>query len=225
VRSLARDRHRLACVEGLRFSRHVFVGGLGTEGFTIGPVDPRRQMALCIWDGEQALDRFLQGSPIGRSWRRSTDEYCELRMDPLRSHGSYRGQQPLADMPPSRRSDGPAALWTFANIPPRGLLPFWSSIRHATRELMRSPGLIAGTAGPERMYSGAMTFTIWDCADHALAFAYRREPHKDIVRRVRDEALLTDSMFIRLRPYHVVGRWPARSRFAARFESFARALD
>jgi hypothetical protein len=61
VRSLARDRHRLSGVEGLRFSRHVFVGSLDTEGFTIGPVDLRRQMALCIWDGEHALDRFLQG--------------------------------------------------------------------------------------------------------------------------------------------------------------------
>jgi hypothetical protein len=70
-----------------------------------------------------------------------------------------------------------------------------------------------------------MTFTIWERLDPALAFAYREHPHRQIVREVRARELLIDSMFIRLRPYAATGSWPGRSRFAPRFERFARLLE
>jgi hypothetical protein len=224
-RSLRTDRQRLRAVDGLRFGTFVFVGGTRSEGFTIGVVEPRRHLAVCIWEDEAALERFRDRSPIARAWRERTDEYCEVRMTPFASHGTYRGRQPLAGLDAQAPADGPVAHWTFANIPPRGLYYFWSSIRHAARKLLDSPGLIAGTAGPEHLYSGAMTFTIWESLDDSIRFAYRKRPHKRIVKDVRDRALLTDSMFIRLRPYAVEGHWPAQSRFAGRFESFSRSLD
>jgi hypothetical protein len=224
IRSLLVDRSRLNRVDGLRFSRHVFVGGLRSEGFNIGLVDPRRQMAMCLWEDEAALERFLRESAIGSTWREATDEYCEIRMTPLRSHGSYRGLQPLAGLAGTRPDDGPVAVWTFANIPPRGLWFFWSGIRGAAAKLLASPGLIAGTAGPEHLYRGAMTFTIWDHVENATGFAYRHEPHRQIVQDVREHGLLVDSMFIRLRPYEASGTWPGHSRFAAAFGRFAEGL-
>jgi hypothetical protein len=225
ARSLFVDRHGLASTTGLLFHRLVFVGSLRTEGFTFGLVDPRRQMAMCLWDDETSLERFLHDTPTGRAWREQTDEYCEVRMTPFRSHGTYRGLEPLAGLAPEPPGDGPAALWTFANIPPRGLGFFWSEIRGAAARLLTAPGLIAGTAGPEHLYRGAMTFTIWERLDSALGFAYRQEPHRRIVKDVRADRRLIDSMFIRLRPYAATGSWPARSRFASRFERFARALE
>jgi hypothetical protein len=224
-RSLFVDRRRLAAVDGLRLATLVFVGGTRTEGFTIGIVEPRRHLAMCVWEDEAALDRFRERSPIARAWREQTDQYCEVRMTPFRSHGTYRGREPLAGLHAEAPGDGPVAQWTFANIPLRSLYYFWSNIRHATRELLSSPGLIAGTAGPEHLYTGAMTFTIWESFEGAQGFAYRRRPHKRIVKDARDRALLTDSMFLRLRPYAVEGHWPARSRFAGRFETFSRSLD
>jgi hypothetical protein len=223
-RSLFADRRRLADVQGLRFGRLVFVGGTRSEGFTIGVVEPRRQMALCLWESEHALERFRERSPIGRAWSAASDEYCEVRMKPFRTHGSYRGEEPLAGLRGRPSGQGPVALWTFANIPWRGRLHFWSSIRGATRTLMSSPGLIAGTAGPEQLYSGAMTFTIWRSLEDVLGFAYRGDPHRQIVKRVREEQLLTDSMFIRLEPYRAEGRWPSGSRFTASFDEFSKAL-
>jgi hypothetical protein len=225
ARSLLADRHRLGDVAGLRFVRLVFVGGLRSEGFTFGLVDPRRQMAMCVWDDEAALERFMHASPVARSWLDATDEYCEVRLSPFRSHGSYRGEQPLASLPEAGAGEGPVAIWTFAAIPPRSLRFFWGEIRPAARRLLASPGLIAGTAGPERLYTGAMTFTIWQSLHEAVRFAYRRPPHRQIVKRVRDQAVLTDSMFIRFAPYAAEGRWPARSRFAARFELFRASLS
>jgi hypothetical protein len=210
-------------VEGLRFSRLVFVGSPLSEGFTFGPVDPRRQMAMCVWERESALDTFLERSPIGRAWTRGGDEYCEVRMTAFHTHGTYRGREPFAGAR-GEAPHGPVALWTFANIPPRGLLHFWKSIRPAARALMSAPGLVAGTAGPEHLYRGAMTFTIWDSLADATTFAYREQPHKDTVRRVREERLLTDSMFVRMRPYAARGRWPAFSRFGTRFDEFVAML-
>jgi hypothetical protein len=224
ARGLLAERRRLAAVPGLRFARQVFVGATRWEGFTIGVVDPRRQIAMCLWDDEAALDRFVRRSAIGRGWRESTDEYCEVRMTPVRAHGAYRRHEPLAGLPPGRAGDGPVALWTFANIAPRSLWFFWSEIRGATAALLDSPGLIAGTAGPERLYRGAMTFTLWQSLDEALRFSYRREPHRGIVREVRERDRLLDSMFIRFEPYAAAGAWPSCSRFGDRFERFAASL-
>ena len=223
-RSLFGDRERLQEVQDLRFSRLVFVGSRLSEGLTFGPVDPRRQMAMCVWERESALDDFLARSPIGRAWLSDTDEYCEVRMSAFGAYGTYRGYEPFADLRRGRPVPGPVAVWTFANIPPRGILHFWTSIRHAARKLMSSPGLVAGTAGPEHMYRGAMTFTIWDSVEHPTRFAYREQPHKDTVRRVREHELLTDSMFVRMRPYAARGRWPSYSRFGGRFDAFVGEL-
>jgi len=223
--SLTRDRSRLELTTGMRFGRLVFVGGVKTEGFTLGFADPRLQMAMCVWDSEAALESFIQHSRIARSWLQASDQYFEVRMAPLRSHGPYRGRGPLAGLRSPEVPDGPAALWTFANIPLTSVHYFWGSIRHATRRLLASPGLIAGTAGPERFYRGAMTFTLWHSLDDALRFSYREQPHRDIVERVREHRLLIDSMFIRLRPYAATGSWPAGSRFGHDFERFAHLLE
>lgn len=223
-RSLARERRRLARTPGLLFHRLVFVGSPRTEGFNIGVVDPRRQMAMCLWSDEAALERFMRESPIARGWQARTDEYCELRMVPFRAHGAYRGHEPLAGLPAGRAGAGPVALMTFAQIAPAHLWFFWSNIVRATRRLLASPDLIAGTAGPEHMYRGAMTFTIWERLDAALAFAYREAPHRGIVKDVRAKGRLVDSMFIRLEVYAAAGRWPAYSRFAPRFDALVQAL-
>ena len=224
ARSLMRDRRVLARADGLLFRRLVFVGSPRREGFTIGLVDPRRQLAMCLWEDEAALARFKERSPIDRAWREHTDEYCEVLMRPLRTHGSYRGHEPLAGLRTQRPGAGPAVMWTFANIAPRNLWFFWNGIRRTTPVLLDAPGVIAGTAGPEHMYRGAMTFTIWERPEAALSFAYREPPHGQIVKDVRADNRLIDSMFIRFEPYAATGHWPAYSRFADRFEEFAALL-
>lgn len=224
ARSLMRDRQMLARAGGLLFRRLVFVGSPLNEGFTIGPVDPRRQLAMCLWEDEEALAHFQQRSPIARAWHERTDEYCEVLMRPYRAHGAYRGHEPLAGLPALRPADGPAVMWTFANIAARNLWFFWNGIHRATPVLLGAPGLIAGTAGPEHMYRGAMTFTIWEQPEDALDFAYRKAPHRQIVRDVRADARLIDSMFIRFQPYAAAGEWPRYSRFGAGFAAMARSL-
>lgn len=222
ARSLTRDRGRLAGVPGLRFARVVFVGSRRSDSMDLGWVDPRRQMAMCIWEDEPALARFRE-SPIGRGWRLETEQHCELRLAPFRAHGVYMGDKPLAGLGARTAPSGPVALMTFANIPLRGLPYFWRGINRSTRELHSSPGLIAAAAGPERWYRGGMTFTIWESLPEALGFSYRREPHRGIVKSVREHERLIDSMFIRLRPYAAEGTWFPWSRFAQPFGEFVRA--
>ena len=223
ARSLARDRVRLAEVPGLCFARLVFVGSRRSDSMDLGWVDPRRQMAMCIWDDEPALERF-RDSPVGRAWRLETEQHCEIRLAPFRTHGSYRGHEPLAGLRSQAAPAGPVALMTFANIPARGLPYFWRGISRSSKALHASPGLIAAAAGPERWYRGGMTFTIWDSLTQALGFSYRRDPHRGIVKSVREHERLIDSMFIRLRPYAADGGWFPWSRFAASFAEFARSM-
>jgi hypothetical protein len=189
-----------------------------------GWVDPRRQMAMCVWDDETALEHFLARSAIGRSWRTQSDQYCEVRMTPFRAHGTYQGLEPLAGLRARSASPGPIAMLTFANIPVRGLVYFYRGIHRSIDPLLGSPGLIAAAGGPERLGRGGMTFTIWESLPHALGFSYRREPHREIVRSVHEHRRLIDSMFFRLQPYAVEGSWFPWSRFATPFEELARSM-
>ena len=189
ARSLARDRERLDRVPGLRFARLVFAGARRREAMSVGWIDPRRQLAMCVWEEEAALDRFRDRSPIGRAWRGQTDQHCEVRMAPFRTHGTYRGLEPLAGLGAQAAPAGPVAMLTFANIPARGLVYFYRGIHRSTAPLLASDGLIAAVAGPERLGRGGMTFTIWDSLPDALGFSYRREPHRgDRAERARARA-------------------------------------
>jgi hypothetical protein len=187
---------------------------------TPGRIDARRQIAICIWDAEDALERFRARSPVARAWREQTDQHCEVRTTPFRTHGTYRGNEPLAGLPSLTAPAGPVAMLTFANIPVLGLSYFYRGISRSAEPLLASEGLIAAVAGPERLGRGGITFTLWESLPHALGFAYRRDPHQGIVKSVREHERLIDSMFLRLEPYRVEGAWFPWSRFAARFDAF-----
>ena len=166
-----------------------------------------------------ARDRGRLGAVAGLRFNRG-----EVRMTPFRAHGTYTGLEPLAGLPARRAPAGPVALLTFANIPVRRLAYFYRGIRRSTATLLAAQGLIAATAGPERWYRGGMTFTIWHSLEEALAFSYKHDPHRGIVRLVRAEGRLIDSMFWRLEPYAAGGAWFGWSRFADSFARFAAAM-
>jgi hypothetical protein len=224
ARSLARDRRAMTSTPGLRFARVIFVGSRRSEAIAPGWIDPRRQLALCVWDDEAALERFRERSPVGRAWLAQTEQYCEVRTVPLRTHGRYMGAEPLAGLRTRPPADGPVAVMTFANMPARELPHFYSGLFRSLPELHASRGLIAAVGGPERLGRGGMTFTIWDSMPDALGYSYRRDSHRDLVKDVRAGDRFTDSMFLRLRPYAATGSWFSWSRFAGRFEQFARAM-
>ena len=155
----------LARADGLLFRRLVFVGSPRREGFTIGLVDPRRQLAMCLWEDEAALARFQERSPIARAWR---ERHRRVLRGPAWSRSGPTGPTAGTSRSPAcARSvpvTGRSVMWTFANIAPRNLWFFWRGIHRTTPVLLGAPGVIAGTAGPEHMYRGAMTFTIWERA-------------------------------------------------------------
>ena len=139
----SRDRERpgrpRVTAPGLRFARLIFVGARRWEAMSPGWIDPRRQLAMCVWEDEAALDRFRERSPIGRAWRGQTDQHCEVRMVPFRTHGTYRGLEPLAGLGAQAAPAGPVAMLTFANIPARGLAYFYRGIHRSTAAVCSRP--------------------------------------------------------------------------------------
>ena len=129
-------------------------GPAAWEAMASGLIDPRRQLAMCVWEEEAALDRFRERSPIGRAWRGQTDQHCEVRMAPFRTHGTYRGLEPLAGLRAPAAPAGPVAMLTFANIPraASSTSTAGSSVDRATARV-RGPdrgGRRAGAVGPRR---------------------------------------------------------------------------
>ena len=202
-----RDRACLRALDGLLFRRLVFVGSPRTQGFTIGLVDPRRQMAMCLWENEAALARFQRRSPIARAWREDTDEYCEVLMRPYRTHGSYRGYEPLAGFPARRPGGGPVVMWTFANIAPRNLWFFWSGIRALDTGSAALPGSDRGNRRAGAHVSGGDDVHDLGAGRRGRSTSPTASGRtRESSRRSATGGRLVDSMFIRSEPYAASGQ-------------------
>src|SRR4051794_6983430 len=84
MRHMAFDRPVLGRTEGLTFWRLLGTGR--GRSMTLG-ADLRRWALLAVWRDEEALDRFLDGSPIPGRWRREAAESWHVRLAPLGSRG------------------------------------------------------------------------------------------------------------------------------------------
>ena len=133
---------------GLRFARLIFAGARRWEAMTAGWVDPRRQMAICVWEDEAALERFRERSPSGArgASRPISIARCGWRRFALTAPTGVSSRWPACAR---GRPGGPIAMLTFANIPDRGLVYFYRGIHRSTGSTARRPnGLIAAVGGP-----------------------------------------------------------------------------
>ena len=211
------DRLALGRVDGLRFSRLL----LSTPGPPERPVSPptphpNRSALLAVWEDETALDAFLQESPVVERWRVHGKETWHVRLEPLHSHGTCDGKDPLEGLRSSRARAEPAVTVTYVTLRNKGLVPFFRIFPKVRNELVTHPGFRGGiflSEGPPHTYYRNFTFSIWSSLDQAMNFGYQRRAsvHAEAMRRVCEEVWHHEFWFARFRPYASAGTWSGRN--------------
>ena len=150
---------------------------------------------LTVWDDSTGPDRWDR-SPTVAAWRAISDEHARFTMRPLSARGRWSGRAPFGD-PVAHRWDGPVAVMTRARIRPSQWRRFWSAVPPVSADLQRTPGLALAIGVGEAPVGLQGTFSVWRHNRDVTAFAHRRAPHAEVVRRTGQADWYAEELFAR----------------------------
>ncbi len=193
---------RLAGTPGLLAGDVVLVTRLG------GELLPRphlhRVATFAFWSDEDALERFQEGqlgSLLSGGW--------QLRMQPARLAGSWRGLGSLAGHEVAMEMDEPAAALTLGRLRPSQVVRFLKASARAERDAVESGAMLAscGLGRPPELVS---TFSVWRDLAAMRDYVTGAGPdgHPLAVRSHGAKPFHRESAFVRLRPLSVSGEAP-----------------
>ena len=197
---------RLPQVPGLGFAK------LMGSGFDFGlRPNLRRYGLLATWTDEAAAETFFTGHPLWQPYQQRSQEMWTAYLHPLQAHGHWDGQTPFQAVPtPASPPSGPVAVLTRASIRPWRARSFWRAVPPVSRAVAGAPGLRAAIGLGELPLIRQATFSLWESAQLMQQYAYGAAhdgPHRDVVRRTRQEGWYSEELFARFRVLRATGTW------------------
>ncbi|MFM8768066.1 MAG: spheroidene monooxygenase [Rubrivivax sp.] len=190
---------------GLAFVRLLGSGHDG--GFVLRPGLDHHGLFL-LFDGDDAADRFIEGSSVLAGYRAHAREVCVLKLRATSCRGTWAGRSVVPTRPAPLR--GPVAALTRGSVRLSRLRPFWrhSPATQASVALAQGCELAMGLG--EAPLLRQATFSLW--RDQASMDAYARSgAHLQAIRAAAEGGHLSESMFVRFVPAAIFGTWKGRS--------------
>jgi len=204
VLAMARERRPLRSAPGLRFAKLLGTGS--GESFGLRDADVRHWAVLASWTSPEAA-RAFEGHPVVRRFDARSQERLRLTLEPLASRGRWSGREPFGDAGPPRTYAGPVAALTRARVRPTRWREFWRSVPAVSADLAQAPGLLLRLGVGEAPVGLQGTVSLWRDASDLTAFAYRRAPHAEVVRRTRERGWYAEELFARFAVHEVEGTY------------------
>jgi hypothetical protein len=206
---ISRKAPAVGSIAGLRNANVALAAPLG------GSVMPSPQFGraalVAFWEDDDSLDRFLSDDPLAAKFASG----WHVRLEPLRTHGSWPG---LADDLPKDRNvehEGPVAALTMGRPRASQLIRFLRTSSKAENSAVGAPGLTWAT-GLARPLSFVSTCSLWESTRALSTYAYgnRDRAHPDAIASGVANPFHHEQAFIRFRPYGSHGRLDGKNPLA-----------
>jgi hypothetical protein len=207
---MMRHRAPLHRVPGLRFARLLGTGH--GRSFTPGDADPRHWALLASWDTPERAEAFEHG-PLISAWDAHSDERWRLALRTLSSHGLWSGGTPFGLQGNGSTIDAkasPLAVLTRARLAPAKALTFWRAVPPVAAAVATAPGLRFARGIGEAPVGLQATFSVWDDAAAASAFAFGSPEHRTVVDRTPSARWYAEQLFARFAVIEASGRVDGR---------------
>lgn len=119
-------------------------------------------------------------------------------LEPSAGRGTWDGRS-FAGSEGTQPHEGPVAVLTRATIRISRLKAFWSAVPGTADGLEKNPGFLYSVGIGEVPFIKQATFSIWRSAADMEAFAYRKNAHREVIRRTHQEGWYAEEMFLRFR--------------------------
>ena len=194
------QRFAMRGIEGLVFFK---VMGNGFDGgFGLRP-SASRQALFCLFDGDDAADKFLHSVLVAQYAKRST-EFCTAKLHAYSCRGSWEGARITATQtePPC----GPIFTLTRASIRLTKARAFWRMQPATEVALNRAPGCLFATGVGEAPLLRQATLSLWSSTQAMNAYA-RSGAHLEAIQAAYAGQFFSETMFARFIPSFLQGAW------------------
>jgi hypothetical protein len=170
--------------------------GTGRNGtFDIVP-DIYKWAIMSTWADETAFLDFQRTSFVHRYLDFFTEKQSAIYLKPLKIHGLWDGNQPFEtdDFEPDNEE---IAVLTRATIRISKAISFWKNVPAVSDTLKDTPGLKFSLGIGEVPFLKQATISFWDSETQMKAFAYQKNPHKNVINKTRTEGWYSEELFAR----------------------------
>jgi heme-degrading monooxygenase HmoA len=179
--------------KGLTFQKAMGTGKNGT--FDIHP-DWSRWARLTVWESEEYYQEFIEKSLSYNLLKKLFPDNMYVYLKPEMTHGFWDGKQPF-ETQGSNPEKKQMAVLTRATIKISKLKAFWSNVPAVQKRLDTINGLQFTVGIGEIPFIKQATLSVWDSEEHMKDFAYKQNPHKEIIKKTREEGWYSEELFAR----------------------------
>jgi heme-degrading monooxygenase HmoA len=170
--------------------------GTGRNGtFDLVP-DIYKWAIMSTWDDENSFQNFKNNSFVHRYLNFFAEKQSSIFLIPIKVHGLWDGTQPFSVME-NEVNLGAIAVLTRATIRPMKAVSFWKNVPAVSDVLKHTDGLRFSLGIGEVPILKQATISFWDSEAQMKTFAYKQNPHKNVIDKTRTEKWYSEELFAR----------------------------